>query len=372
VASICATIDESVRSALSRRGVRLTYAGVPQLMQLPSSAISTWGVGFVFLNVLLTRLGVPVPAAPVLLLAGSAIASGLISFWYVLAAAVLGALIGDCVWFTVGRIYGRRVLNALAQLSLSVDTSVRRAGAWFERFGAPILSVSKFVPGLALITPPLMGSTRIDPRIFVAWDLTGVVAWATFWVLGGALFEKELGMLLSSVRAHGGTLVDVLVIVSIAYFVYRWIQRRRFRRWLAHIRISPEQLEAMMRSERPPVILDARPDAIRKAEPHRIPGAMLVDLSSPDKIDAALLEHGLVVYCVCPNEATAKQIAQQMSRKGFTRVHALKGGLDAWERRGYPVEPLPSRTEAVEESSSSRDVAPEVEGAVTLRAFAPK
>ena len=127
-----------------------------------------------------------------------------------------------------------------------------------------------------------------------------------------------------------------------------------------------------MRSERPPVILDARPEAVRKAEPHRIPGAMLVDLSSPEKIDATLLEHGLVVYCVCPNEATAKQIAQQMRRKGFTGVRALKGGLDAWERHGYPVEPLPSRTEAVEKPSSLPDIAPEVEGAVTLRAVAPK
>jgi rhodanese-related sulfurtransferase len=126
---------------------------------------------------------------------------------------------------------------------------------------------------------------------------------------------------------------------------YRWIQRLRFRRWLAHIRITPHELDEMMRSERPPVILDARPQAVRQAEPHRIPGAIPIDLASPEKVDQALLEHDLVVYCVCPNEASAKMISQQMRRKGFQRVRALKGGLDAWEHHGFPVEPLSMTTE---------------------------
>ncbi len=100
----------------------------------------------------------------------------------------------------------------------------------------------------------------------------------------------------------------------------------------------------MMRSERPPVILDARPQAVRLAEPHRIPGAIPIDLASPEKVDEGLLEHDLVVYCVCPNEATAKRISQQMRRKGFRHVRALKGGLDAWEHHGYPVESLSKAT----------------------------
>jgi rhodanese-related sulfurtransferase len=50
----------------------------------------------------------------------------------------------------------------------------------------------------------------------------------------------------------------------------------------------------------------------------------------------------LVVYCVCPNEATAKQIAGQLNARGFHHVRPLRGGLDEWESGGYPVEPLHS------------------------------
>jgi 3-mercaptopyruvate sulfurtransferase SseA len=67
----------------------------------------------------------------------------------------------------------------------------------------------------------------------------------------------------------------------------------------------------------------------------------LLDLDSPEPLDPELLKRPIVVYCVCPNEATAKRIVNQLHRKNIHHVRALKGGLDAWEKRGYPVEPLP-------------------------------
>jgi membrane protein DedA with SNARE-associated domain/rhodanese-related sulfurtransferase len=304
-------------------------------------AFSTWGAWTVFASVLATQLGVPVPAAPMLLLAGSSAATGLVPFWQVLAAAVTGVFIADCLWFAVGRKYGRRFMHALVRLSLSIDSSIRHARAWLERFGAPVLSVSKFVPGLGLVAPPLVGTTDIGTKVFVVWDLTGALVWAAFWLLAGALFAPQLARLMASVRANGGTLIELLVVVFVLYVTYRWIRRWRFRRWLAAIRITPEELDAMMHSASPPVILDARADAVRRAEPQRIPGAILIDLDSPEKIDASLLARGVVIYCVCPNEATARHIAQRMLRKGITHVHALKGGFDAWVHQGYAVEALP-------------------------------
>lgn len=301
--------------------------------------ISEWGALVVFLSVLVTQLGAPVPAAPMLLLAGSQVAAGAVSFGSVFLAAVAAVLISDGLWFVLGRHHGRRLLTRLVRISLSLDSSIRKTHAWFERYGAPLLLVAKFIPGLGLIASPLLGTTRIDRRVFFSWDLAGGAMWSGTWLAGGAFFGPELTRLMSLISAHGVTVAEVLVAVGALFAAFRWIQRLRFRRWLAHIRITPQQLNEMIRSEHPPVILDARPTAVRKAEPHRIPGAISIDLASPGKVDKTLLEHDLVIYCVCPNEATAKKISQQMRRKGFRYVRALKGGLDAWEHDGYPVEP---------------------------------
>lgn len=334
---------------------------------VPTSLASSWGAWAVFVSVLATQLGVPVPAAPMLILAGTLVAAGNAPFWQMLVAAVLAVLIADSLWFTAGRLYGRRFLNSLVRFSLSIDSTLRTARRWFERFGVPLLALSKFVPGLGLVSAPLLGTTQIEVRVFVLWDLIGATAWASFWMLGGAALQEQIGRLIILVRANGTTVIDVLVMVALGFLLYRWIRRVQFRQWLEKYHITPDQLDEMMRSDTPPVIYDARPQEIRRREPYRIAGAVALDLGSPDRVDQLYSEHEVVVYCVCPNEATAKTIARQLRAKGFGHVRPLKGGLDAWEKHGYPVEPIPAEHLRVPVDHDDID-----HDMVTIRATAPE
>lgn len=338
---------------------------------IPISFVSTWGAYAVFLSVLATQLGLPLPAAPMLVLAGTLIATGIASFWHMLGAAVLAVIIADMLWFSAGRLYGRRFLNSLVRFSLSLDTTLRTARHWFERFGVPLLAVSKFVPGLGLVSSPMLGTTKIDVRVFVFWDLVGASLWATFWMLGGAVLMPQVAGALAFVRSHGLDVLDVLGIVGAVFLLYRWIRRVQFHRWLAKYRISPEQLDEMMRSDAPPAIFDARPPSVRELEAHKIKGAMLLDLDSSDKVDKMFQEREVVIYCVCPNEATAKHIVRQLQAKGFRNVRPLKGGLDAWEKKGFPVEAIAGSTGGAASSSNDGDEH-DMSDMVTVRATAPE
>jgi membrane protein DedA with SNARE-associated domain len=311
------------------------------LIQIPPSAIENWGSVAVFANVLATRLGVPLPAIPVLVFAGSAIAGGNLVFSHVLCAAVVAALLGDGVWFSAGRIYGRRLTDSLGRISLSIDASMRTTRALFERFGVVIVAVAKFVPGLALITPPLMGTTAIAPAMFVVWDTVGTVTWASFWLLGGALFERQLGMLLSVLRPHGGSILDVLFAAAVLYLTYRYLLRWRLRKWLSRRVVTPERLDRMMRSSTPPLILDARPASVRRDESYRIPGALLLDVESLDSMDANLSASNIVVYGMYASDAAVRKVRRRLLKKNVVNARLLYGGLDEWVRRGYAVEPLP-------------------------------
>ncbi|QQC66264.1 VTT domain-containing protein [Paraburkholderia ginsengisoli] len=340
------------------------------MVAFPSSAVSTWGGAVVFVNVLLTRLGVPIPAVPVLLFAGSAIAAGTLSFWPILGAAVLGAVLGDGAWFTAGRLYGRKLLAMLGRLSPAVDTRVENARSLFERFGVPLVSISKFVPGLGLITPPLMGTTAVDIRIYALWDLASAFAWATFWLLGGAAAQRELHMLHDFVESRGGTIVDILLGAALLFLLYRLYQRRRARRKFAYAQAARRAAGRWRRSA-PSLVLDARPETRAFDAARRIPGALALDPSSPEQIDGALRAHDMVIYCICPDSATAVEVTQRMRSNGYTRIRALRGGLDAWQRRGFPVEPLAPADELGigARTQQSRDAAL---GAITLRGFAPR
>jgi rhodanese-related sulfurtransferase len=96
----------------------------------------------------------------------------------------------------------------------------------------------------------------------------------------------------------------------------------------------------LQRGERP-VIVDVRSPASQREG--RIPGAVWIDNGSFDaSLRASGLEEGaageVIVYCACPNEASAALVAKQLMRAGFKRVRPLAGGIEAWTARGYAVE----------------------------------
>ncbi len=158
---------------------------------VPTSLATSWGAWAVFVSVLAMQLGVPVPAAPMLILAGTLIARGAAPFWQMLVAAVLAVLIADSLWFTAGR---RTAIPELACAFLAVDRFHAAHRNWFERFGVPLLALSKFVLGLGLVSAPLLDTTQIAVHVFVLWDLIGAIAWASFWMLGGAALRRRLGI----------------------------------------------------------------------------------------------------------------------------------------------------------------------------------
>jgi rhodanese-related sulfurtransferase len=60
------------------------------------------------------------------------------------------------------------------------------------------------------------------------------------------------------------------------------------------------------------------------------------------KIDAAFkgvpVDGEVILYCACPNEATAVKVAQRLRKVGYKRIRPLLGGIDAWIEAGHEVE----------------------------------
>src|SRR6266404_3645370 len=93
------------------------------------------GMAVVFAAVFIEQIGLPLPAAPVLLAAGALVVPGKMNWVTVLSAAVVASLLADSIWFYLGRHIGRRVLRLLCRISLEPDSCVRRTQNVFTRYG---------------------------------------------------------------------------------------------------------------------------------------------------------------------------------------------------------------------------------------------
>ena len=166
-------------------------------MQELVDLVARYGLALVFINVLVEQIGLPVPAVPTLIVAGAAAATGKLSAPAVFGVAVVASYIGDGLWFAGGRIYGRQVLRLLCRVSLSPDSCVRQSEYHFERWGKAVLIVSKFIPGLSAVTPPLAGAMRMGWPSFIVLNGIGIALWAGLPILAGMLFSSEIERLVS-------------------------------------------------------------------------------------------------------------------------------------------------------------------------------
>ena len=311
-------------------------------MQELVDLIARHGVALVFLNVLLEQLGLPVPAVPTLIVAGALAATGQISAAAVFGVAVLACYIGDGLWFAAGRLYGRRVMSLLCRISLSPDSCVRQSEYHFERWGKAAIVVSKFVPALSTVTPPLAGAMRMGWPTFIVLNGIGIALWSALPIGVGMLFADQVDRAIAWLEGYGVMAVALVGAALAAYIAFKWWERRRFFRALRLARITVEELRSLMDRDKRPVVVDVRSEVARKADARFIPGALVIGVGDVEaRLHDLPRDRDIIFYCSCPNEASAALVAKKLIQLGYKRVRPLAGGLDAWLAAGHDVELRP-------------------------------
>jgi membrane protein DedA with SNARE-associated domain/rhodanese-related sulfurtransferase len=304
--------------------------------------VASLGPPVLFLLVLLQQAGVPYPITPVLIVAGAASVHGHLPAAAVIGLAVTAALIADLGWYTAGFHLGGRALRALCALSLSPDSCVSDTERWFGRFGTRVLVVAKFVPGLGLVSTAMAGVSRASLDGFLLYDLIGNTLWVTAAVCLGVLFHDAVGDVLLVLADLGYWGVALLAAALAAFLTVKLWQRHTLIRELRLSRISVPELRELLDRGVTPVIVDALAPASRQRE-GMIPGAVPVEALRLESGAASVpLDAEVIVYCACPNEASAARIAKQLIRMGCLRVRPLTGGIFAWKDAGFDVEGVPA------------------------------
>jgi rhodanese-related sulfurtransferase len=181
----------------------------------------------------------------------------------------------------------------------------------------------------------MAGITRLRWTAFTILNFLGATVFTVAVVVSGMIFHNAIDDVVATLNALGeiGALLVVLVIVL--YVAVKAWERAAFTRQLQMDRISVDELAALMDGGNPPIILDVRsPEA--RARDGVIPGSLS---AHPTDMNPSLndlnKDSEVVLYCACPNEASAAIAAIHLKRAGFRRIRPLRGGVDAWLRAGH-------------------------------------
>lgn len=292
--------------------------------------VEAYGLWVVFACVLMDQGGLPTPAYPPIILAASVAVENGWALAEILLVATIAAVLADLFWYMCGRRYGATMLRLMCKISLSPDSCVGTTRRVYGRWGASSLVVAKFVPGLAAISTTLAGESRIHLGRFVIYDCIGAALWASGAIALGVVFRDAVGAALATLDRFGGYALLLFALVLVLFIAFKWRNRRQFLAQIQMPRLSPEELELLMRQKSDLTILDMR-SAYQRTHVGWIPGSIhVVDI----EVLQPRVSSQVVVYCDCPNDASAAVAARRLIEKGFTTARPLAGGFDAWKRGG--------------------------------------
>ena len=194
---------------------------VEPIVDVATEFIGSAGEAAVFLLMLLESACIPIPSEAIMLFAGFSVSKGELSLFGIVAAGVLGNLVGSWIAYAVGY-FGRIDLLEKNKLIHISPKHLKWADDWFARYGNATVFFSRMLPIVRTFISLPAGVAKMPFWRFSAYTLLGSIPW----VLMLAIVGEKVGDNWEDWRHKLGYLDYVVLLAIVAGVVY-WLVRRR-------------------------------------------------------------------------------------------------------------------------------------------------
>ncbi len=198
------------------------------LVTLATHVINDLGLWGIFALLVMSAL-IGVPGTEVtMLFAGFNVFEGHLSMGGIIAAGVAGDVVGASIAYLIGYLGLHELLEHLPGPLHASARQLDRAHAWFERFGSPVIAVSRLLPLIRAAFPYAAGVAEMTYWRFLAAAAVG----SLIWISGLAFLGRAVGSDWENWR-HYLDYVDyaaaALFLGAIVYLLVRREHERRAR-----------------------------------------------------------------------------------------------------------------------------------------------
>jgi membrane protein DedA with SNARE-associated domain len=183
--------------------------------------VEAWGYLGVAIAMFLENVFPPIPSEVIMGLTGMAVADGKLDFGGAVAAGTVGAVLGNWVWYWIGRIVGYERFRPLIDRFgrwLTLDwAEVEKIVGIFKRFDSAIVFWARFLPQVRTMISLPAGMLLMSQLRFVGWTLLGTGIWNAVLIGTGYILRNEF----SQFDEYYGWVAVVMMVAVVALYLYR-------------------------------------------------------------------------------------------------------------------------------------------------------
>lgn len=159
----------------------------------------------------------------VLVLGGFAAHRGFLELPWVIVSAFLGTLFGDQLYYYLGRIKGKPMLEKRPHWQQKSE----RIFSLLDRHQVWLILGFRFLYGIRTITPFLIGVSRVSPLRFLILNIIGALVWAIVVGALGYLFGQALEVIIGDIKHYEMAIFAALTALGIiAWLGRKWYLSR--------------------------------------------------------------------------------------------------------------------------------------------------
>lgn len=183
--------------------------------------VEAWGYLGVAIAMFLENVFPPIPSEVIMGLTGMAVADGKLDFGGAVAAGTAGAVLGNWVWYWIGRTVGYERFRPLIDRFgrwLTLDwVEVEKIVGIFKRFDSAIVFWARFLPQVRTMISLPAGMLLMSQLRFVGWTLLGTGIWNAVLIGTGYILRNEF----SQFDEYYGWVAVVMIVAVVALYLYR-------------------------------------------------------------------------------------------------------------------------------------------------------
>ena len=195
-----------------------------------------WVVGLVSLLESLAFVGVLIPGAILVAVAGSLSAQGYLDLDDLIWFAAIGAILGDNLSYYLGTrgIKLFRAENKLLKLS-----HLEKGEQFFKKYGNKSVFLGRFIGPMRAIVPFIAGLSKMNKWSFLLWNVTSAFLWATLYLFLGYFFGGAIKMIEIWSSRVGIFLFSSFLLLAVVWFITR--KRGQFFHFIKFILLSTKK-----------------------------------------------------------------------------------------------------------------------------------
>lgn len=205
--------------------VAATTKPLPGVFHHFEGVLRSWGYAAVGGVLLGENVGLPLPGETILVAAALYAGTGRLNIWLVALVAFVASVGGACLGYLIGDRGGRPLLERYGKFVFVTPERLDRLEKFFQRRGAVIVVVGRFVEGARQVMGIVAGVSEMTFKRFLVFTTIGAALWTAFWS-GLGYFAGDHVETISHYATYVAIALGVLVVGWIGWHIYHRRQRK--------------------------------------------------------------------------------------------------------------------------------------------------